>query len=91
MYTVSMPPVPVAACFRRAPALALIWGVLVLTGAAAGTADADDSTTAKPKASSLAPHHSRRHVYGTPVSKPILHKRKKRKPPAAAVPAEPIK
>ena len=92
MHTVCMPPVPVAAAgSRRAPALALIWSVLVLAGAAAGTADADDSTTAKPKASSFAPHHSKSHVYGAPVSKPIMHKRKKRKPPAAAAPAEPIK
>lgn len=90
MYTVSMPPIPVAACSRRAPALALIWSVLVLAGAAAGTADADDSTTAKPGESSFAPHHSKSHVYGAPVSKPILHKRKKRKPPAPA-PPEPIK
>ncbi|HEX4619729.1 MAG TPA: hypothetical protein VH135_08355 [Steroidobacteraceae bacterium] len=65
--------------------------VLVLTGAAAATPGAGDSAAAKPKASSFAPHHPKSRVYGTPVSKPIAHKRKKRKPPAAAAPAEPIK
>jgi hypothetical protein len=65
--------------------------VLVLAGPAAATPGAGDSATAKPKASSFAPHHTKSHVHGTPVSKPIAHKRKKRKPPAAAAPAEPIK
>jgi hypothetical protein len=59
--------------------------------AAAGTAFAAPPTDKKPKASSFAPRHTKSHVYGTPVSKPILHKRKKRTPPAAPAPAEPIK
>jgi hypothetical protein len=62
-------------------------------GAAAAAAAGDSTDPKRPKASSFAPHHTRSHVYGTPVSKPILHKRKKRKPPAApaGAPAEPIK
>jgi hypothetical protein len=67
--------------------------VLVLAGAASAAAGADDSSTAKPKASSFAPHHTQSHVYGTPIAKPILHKRKKHtQPPAPANgPAAPIK
>jgi hypothetical protein len=58
--------------------------------AVAGTALADPQTDKPPKASSYAPHHTRSHVYGTPVSKPILRKGKKRTrhPPP---PPEPIK
>lgn len=54
--------------------------------AAAGSAAADPPSDTKPKAkaSSFAPHHTRTHVYGTPVSKPILYKRKKRPHTAAA-------
>jgi hypothetical protein len=75
---------------KRASLIA--WAVLFL-GAAAATAAGDSADRKRPKASSFAPHHTRSHVYGTPVSKPILHKRKKRKPPAvpAGAPAEPIK
>lgn len=65
--------------------------LLVLAGAATATAAADDSKTAKPKASSFAPHHTKSHIYGTPIAKPILHKRKKRTPPPATGPAAPIK
>ena len=43
------------------------------------------------KPSSFAPHPTTKRVFGTPVSKPILHKRKKRTPPATPAPAEPIK
>jgi hypothetical protein len=69
------------------PAAALILAALGV----AGTALADSPTDKKPKASSFAPHHTSSHVYGTPVSKPILHKRKKRPPHAAPASAEPIK
>ncbi len=57
-------------------------------GASAAT---DSASAAPPKPSSFAPHHTRSHVYGAPVSKPILHKRRKRTPPAAPAPARPIK
>jgi hypothetical protein len=63
--------------------------------AAAGSAGADPASDTRPKAkaSSFAPRHSRSHVYGAPVSKPILHKRKKSAHPAAPAtgPAAPIK
>lgn len=61
--------------------------------AVAGAALADPQTDKKPKASSFAPHPTKSHVYGTPISKPILHKQKKRPKPAApaAAPAAPIK
>lgn len=94
MYTVPMshgaPNLP------KAAAVWLVAGLLALVAAASATAapaGSDDSKTAKPKASSFAPHHSKSHVYGAPVSKPILHKRKKHKPPAApgGAPPEPIK
>ena len=64
---------------------------LLLAFAAPGSALADPSADGKPKAkaSSFAPHHTRRHAYGAPVSKPILHKRKKSKQPAGA--SQPIK
>lgn len=77
---------------RQGAAAPAAWCALLAAAlAVAGSAFADPQNDKTPKANSFAPHHSRRHVYGTPVSKPILHKRKKRKPPAAAVPAEPIK
>jgi hypothetical protein len=60
---------------------------LAAAGTAAAEAPADGRS--KAKASSFAPHHTKRHAYGAPVAKPILHKRKKRPQPAA--PAEPIK
>jgi len=73
-------------------AAALAWCAFILAAVAvAGTALADPPADQKPKASSFAPRHSNSHVYGTPVSKPILHKRKKRPPPAAPASAEPIK
>lgn len=67
----------------------------LLTVAAASAARADQPSDAghKPKASSFAPHPSKSHVYGTPISKPILHKQKKRPQRAATAttPAAPIK
>jgi len=73
------------------PAAAFASCALVVAALALpGPALADPQTDNKPKASSFAPRHTKSHVYGTPVAKPILHKRKKRTPPAPA-PAEPIK
>lgn len=82
-----------AADFTRAAVAVLVASLLVLAGAATASAAADDSKTAKPKASSFAPHPTKRHVYGTPIAKPILHKRKKHtRPPAPATgQAAPIK
>ena len=74
--------------------LSLAACALALLAVAAGTALADTSDPqARPKPSSFAPHHDKSHVYGTPVSKPILRKRKKHPhpPPVAHGPAEPIK
>jgi hypothetical protein len=56
---------------------------------AMGGTDSTNPKAAKP--SSFAPHPTAKRAFGTPVSKPILHKRKKRAPPAAPAPAEPIK
>jgi hypothetical protein len=64
----------------------LVLAALVGTGSALG----DPQTDTKPQPSSFAPHHSKSHVYGAPIQKPLVHKRKKRKPPAPA-PVEPIK
>lgn len=85
-----MSPVRVAACFPKA--ISLVVTVLVLAGAATA-AGADDSTKAKPRASSFAPHHTKSRVYGTPIAKPILHKRRKhtQRPAPATEPAAPIK
>ncbi len=41
-----------------------------------------------PKASSFAPHHSRSHVYGDPISAPLLHNRKPARKPTPATPAK---
>jgi hypothetical protein len=81
---------------RGVPAPAAAGALLLAALAAAGTALADPSPSGarpKAKASSFAPHQTKSHVYGTPVSKPILHKRKKRARPAAPAgkPAEPFK
>lgn len=68
-----------------------VLALLALAGGAA-LADPTDGTGPKPRPSSLAPRHTQSHVYGTPVSKPILHKRNKPAHPApAAQPAAPIK
>ena len=72
------------------PALAACALVLAAL-AVAGTALADPQTPEKPKPSSFAPHHTRSHVYGAPIQKPLVHKRKKRKAPATPAPVEPIK
>lgn len=54
----------------------LLGAILAGDAAAASTAPADPQS-AKPKASSLAPHPgSHRHAYGTPVQAPILHRRR---------------
>jgi len=71
---------------------ALVACALVLGGlAGAGAALADPQTGDKAKASSFAPQHTKSRVYGPPIQKPIVHKRKKRKPRAPPPPAEPIK
>jgi hypothetical protein len=62
---------------------------LAVPGTAGAGADPSKADAAKP--SSFAPHHPKSHVYGAPIQKPIVHKRKKRKPPAAPAPIEPIK
>ena len=69
----------------------LVTSALVLAAlAVSASAYADPPTGNKPKASSFAPRHTKRHAYGAPVAKPILHKRKKHAPPAGA-PAAPLK
>jgi hypothetical protein len=60
-----------------------------LAGASAGArADPPGGQQSPPKASSFAPHHSGKRVYGSPIGPQILHSRK-RKPAAhqAASPA----
>ncbi|MGH8265781.1 MAG: hypothetical protein ACRETG_03830 [Steroidobacteraceae bacterium] len=54
---------------------------LALAGAnAPAYAATPPASRAPPKASSLAPHHTRRRVYGAPIQQPILHRRHKRAP-----------
>jgi hypothetical protein len=67
--------------------------VLVLLAAALGPAAlaGPGDPPNKPKGSAFAPHHTRSHVYGTPIAKPILHQRKKPVKSAARPPAAPIK
>jgi len=75
----------------RAAWAACALALLALSGSGAVLADPPTSDK-KPKASSFAPHHANSRVYGSPVSKPILHKRKKAAPARPAPgPAEPIK
>jgi hypothetical protein len=64
-----------------------------LAAASSAGADPQSGTNPKAKASSFAPHHTKGHAFGTPIAKPILHKRKKRTQPAApaTAPAAPIK
>ena len=96
-YTVSMFLMHLGAHLpRRAVRVSLMASALVLAGTAAAavaSAGSDDSKTPKPKASSYAPHQTKSHVYGTPIAKPILHKRKKHTQPKvpATEPAAPIK
>lgn len=73
------------------PKLTAVWLAAVLLALASAAAGADEPKTAKPKASSFAPHHAKSHVHGAPVSKPILHKRKKNKHPAPGASPQPIK
>jgi hypothetical protein len=93
----SLPPraAPHAGGERRRVARWLAAGALALAALVARGAAADPppDTEPKPKASSYAPHHTRSHVYGTPVSKPIVHRQKKRAHRAApaAASTEPIK
>jgi hypothetical protein len=79
----------------RASRLAAAWALLSVAAAGASSAGADPASGGQPKpeASSFAPHHTKSHVYGAPIQKPILHKRKKRARAAAPAtgPAEPIK
>ena len=77
-------PHPIA---RWVAAWALVLAALAAGGAAAADPPSDTQQEAKP--SSFAPHHTKGRVYGAPVGKPILHKKKKRPHPAA--PVEPIK
>jgi len=81
-------PRPIA---RWVAAWALVLTALAAGGAAAADPPSDTKHEAKP--SSFAPHHTKSHVYGTPVGKPVLQKQKKRAHPSAppAGPAEPIK
>jgi len=58
--------------------------------AAAGKALADPQTDTKAKPSSFAPHHTKSRVYGAPIQKPLVRKRRKRTPPTPT-PVEPIK
>jgi len=44
--------------------------------------------SAHPTASSFAPRHSSSHVYGAPLSAPILHNRKPARKPAKTPPAK---
>jgi hypothetical protein len=72
--------------------LALLACALALQGApGAGMAGTDSTDPRAPKPSSLAPHPTAKRNFGTPIQKPILHKRKKHKAPAAPAPPEPIK
>jgi len=63
--------------------------LLTVPGAAMAGADSTGRKPAKP--SSFAPHPTTKRAFGTPISKPILHKRKTRTAPATPAPAEPIK
>ncbi|HLY53107.1 MAG TPA: hypothetical protein VKQ31_08870 [Steroidobacteraceae bacterium] len=54
-----------------------LFALAVPAVATVATAGSDDSKTAKPKASSFAPHHGGKHAYGAPIQHPILHKRHK--------------
>ncbi|MGB6604985.1 MAG: hypothetical protein WBE65_11910 [Steroidobacteraceae bacterium] len=49
-----------------------------LAGAAAPVRADPARTTPPPKASSLAPHHTGRRVYGSPIEPQILHSRKRK-------------
>ena len=70
-------------------ALFALVSLLALAGLVS-TARGDDSTAPKPKGSSFAPHRGGSHVYGTPIQRPILHKRHKpAKAPSKASPTPP--
>lgn len=57
--------------------MSLMLSVLVLAGSASVVAAGADPSKPKSKPSSFAPHHSGKRVYGTPIQRPILHKRSK--------------
>jgi hypothetical protein len=65
--------------------------LMLLTAPGAAVAGTDPTDPKHPKPSSFAPHPTTKRAFGAPIQKPILHKRKKPKPPAAPAPAEPIK
>jgi len=65
--------------------------LMLLTVPGVAKAGTDSTDPKPPKSSSFAPHPTTKRAFGTPVSKPILHKGKKRTPPATPAPAEPIK
>ena len=72
-------------------ALLVVVILLGLTGAAAPVR-ADPPSAKPPKASSFAPHHTGRRVYGSPIEPTILHSRKhkpatRRAAPTASEPA----
>lgn len=54
-----------------------------LAALSSAVADPPVDPKRRAKASSFAPHHTKRHVYGAPIAKPILHKGKKPTPPAS--------
>jgi hypothetical protein len=67
---------------------AAVLRALALAALAALPAQAQSPAAQHPKASSLAPHaHSRRHVYGAPIQRPVVsghtrHKRREAKLPS---------
>jgi hypothetical protein len=61
----------------RAASLVALISLVALASPALAIAGSDGSNTAKPRASSFAPHHGGKHVYGAPIQRPILHKRHK--------------
>lgn len=89
----SVPPRLLPSAAPRAPVRRAAACVLVLLAAALGPAAlaGPGDPPNKPKGSAFAPHHTRSHVYGTPIAKPILHQRKKPAKSAARAPAAPIK
>jgi hypothetical protein len=55
----------------------VLLGAILAGHAAAASTPAAGPQSAKPKASSFAPHTgSHQHAYGTPVQAPILHRRR---------------
>jgi hypothetical protein len=69
------------------------FALLLLAAGGAAVAGTDSTNPKPPKPSSLAPHPTAKRVFGAPIQKPIVHKRKKRTHAAApaAGPAAPLK